>query len=428
MKVLVIGSGGREHTLVWKIYQSDRVEKIYAAPGNDGMLDLAERVNIAADDIEGLADWAQKNKIDLTVVGPEQPLVKGIVDYFEKKGLRIFGPKKEAARLEGSKVFAKNLLNKYKIPTAEYKVFTEPEKAWSYLKDSDNYPLVIKAEGLAAGKGVVIACNKQEAREAVSKIMEDRAFGDAGNRIVVEDFLEGKEVSVLALTDGENIIPLVPSQDHKAVFDGGEGPNTGGMGAYSPTPFVNQKMKDQINKTILIPTLEALKNEGIKYKGILYAGLILTTSGPRVLEYNVRLGDPETQVVLPRLKTDLVDVMEAVIDDNMEDLNLEWSKKAAVCVVLASGGYPVSYKTGYKIEGLNRVKKHDDLLIFHSGTRKENGDYVTDGGRVLGLTYMDDSLKKAINKVYQYREEISFKDMHYRNDIGAQAISNYERG
>ena len=427
MKVLVVGSGGREHTLVWSLYQSEKVEKIYAAPGNDGMLELAERVDIAATDIQKLADWAQKQKIDLTVAGPEQPLVKGIVDEFMARGLKIFGPTKNAARLEGSKVFAKNILKKYDIPTAEFEVFTEPREALAYLESVDNYPHVIKAEGLAAGKGVEIATNKQQARDAVNKIMEDRIFGDAGNRIVVEDFLEGKEVSVLALTDGKQIIPLVPAQDHKAVFDGDEGPNTGGMGAYSPTPFVSKEIEKTIYDTILKPTLEALNSEGIKYKGILYAGLILTERGPEVLEFNVRFGDPETQAVLPRLKTDLVTVMESVIAEDLGNLELEWTPEACVCVILASGGYPLTYETGYKIRGLQRAKQYDNLLVFHSGTRKQGKDFVTAGGRVLGLTVLGNSLLEAIDKVYQYVEEIYFKDMHYRTDIGIQALTENER-
>lgn len=422
MKVLVVGSGGREHALVWKLYQSEKVDKIYAAPGNDGMLNLAERVDIASDNIEKLADWAENNEIDLTVVGPETPLVAGIVDRFEERGLKAFGPSKDAARLEGSKVFAKNILEKYDIPTAEYEVFTDPKKALDYLGQLDNYPHVIKAEGLAAGKGVVIAQDIDEALEAVNKIMENRVFGDAGDRIVVEDFLKGKEVSVLALTDGENIIPLVPSQDHKPVFDGGEGPNTGGMGAYSPTPFVSEKLKDEIFTTILKPTVEALRKEGIKYKGILYAGLILTEMGPRVLEYNVRLGDPEAQVVLPRLQSDLVDMMELTIDENLEDVSLEWDERAAVCVMLASGGYPLTYKTGFEIKGLDELNKYDDLLIFHSGTRKKGDQFVTDGGRVLGLTVLEDSLLAALDRVYEYIDDIYFEDMHYRTDIGFQAV------
>ena len=427
MKVLVVGSGGREHTLVWKLAQSKKVDQIFVAPGNDGMLELAEKIDIADDDIAGLANWAEKKEIDLTVVGPETPLVKGIVDQFEQKGLRIFGPCQEAARLEGSKVFSKKILADYNIPTAGFEVFTDPGQALAYLETLEGYPHVIKAEGLAAGKGVFIVNNFEEAREAVHKIMKDRVFGEAGDRIVVEDFLRGKEVSVLALTDGQNIIPLVPSQDHKPVFDGGEGPNTGGMGAYSPTPFVTEEMKEEIFETILKPTVAALREEGIKYKGILYAGLILTEDGPRVLEYNVRFGDPEAQVVIPRLKSDLVEIMELTIDEKLDQAQLEWEQRAAVCVILASGGYPLTYEKGFEIKGLEQASQIEDLLIFHSGTKKEEDKIVTNGGRVLGLTVLSDTLLTAIDEVYTHLEKVRFKDMHYRTDIGFQAVQEDKR-
>ena len=420
MRVLVVGSGGREHALVWKIYQSDKVEKVYAAPGNDGMAHIADRIDIAADEIEKLADWAEKNEIDLTVVGPEKPLVEGIVDEFESRGLKIFGPNKKAAEIEGSKVFAKEILRKYDIPTAEYEVFTSPEDALEYLETAD-YPVVIKAEGLAAGKGVVIATNNDEAEEAVNNIMADRIFGDAGERIVVEDFLQGEEVSFLGLTDGNNIVCLPPAQDHKAVFDGDEGPNTGGMGAYSPTPFANKKLEKEIHDQILKPTIDVFKKEGIKYKGILYAGLILTEMGPKVLEFNARLGDPETQVIVPRVENDLVDLMLKVVDEDLEDVELKISSDTAVCVVLASGGYPLTYKVGKKIKGLDKIHKYDDVFAFHAGTRKENGEFLTDGGRVLGVTVMDNSLFNAINEVYNRIKQVEFEDMHYRTDIGFEA-------
>ncbi|ACL71054.1 phosphoribosylamine--glycine ligase [Halothermothrix orenii] len=421
MKILVVGSGGREHALVWKLYQSERVERIFVAPGNDGMAELAEIVNIKSNDIKGLADWAEENGIDLTVVGPEEPLVNGIVDEFESRGLRIFGPDKKAARIEGSKVFAKSILKKYNIPTAEFEVFTTFEEALAYLKQAE-YPLVIKAEGLAAGKGVFIATDKEKACQAVEKIMEKRIFGDAGQRIVVEDFLEGEEVSVLALTDGKTIIPMVPAQDHKPVFDGDEGPNTGGMGAYSPVPFVGSDLQHEVYENILEPTVRALNKEGIKYKGILYAGLILTDSGPKVLEFNARFGDPETQVIIPRLKTDLVDLIDAVIDEKLEGKRLDWDDRAAVCVVLASGGYPFDYDTGYRIKGLEQLAQYDNFLIFHAGTKMEDGHFVTDGGRVMGITVLGNGLIDAINQVYQAVEDIYFEDMHYRTDIGYKAI------
>ena len=424
MKVLVIGSGGREHALVWKIYQSELVDNIYAAPGNDGMEPLAERVDIASDNIDALAEWVEKNEIDLTVVGPEKPLVNGIVDEFERRGLKIFGPNAKAAQIEGSKVFAKDILQKYDIPTAEYEVFNSAEEALDYLK-SCNYPVVIKAEGLAAGKGVVIATNVSEAEEAVNNIMEDRVFGDAGERIVVEDFLTGEEVSFLGLTDGENIVSLSPAQDHKAVFDGDEGPNTGGMGAYSPTPFVSKEMEKEILEEVLKPTIEAFKKEGIKYKGILYAGLMLTEMGPKVLEFNARLGDPETQVLLPRLKDDLVELMLKVVAEELEDVKITIRDEAAVCVVLTSGGYPLTYKTGKEIKGLDDLNQYDNVLVFHAGSKKEGDHFVTDGGRVLGITVLEKGLFDAINEAYEMIEKVEFEDMHYRTDIGFNA-AQYE--
>ena len=424
MKVLVIGSGGREHALVWKIFQSELVDEIYAAPGNDGMIPLAERVDIQADDIDSLADWVEDNDIDLTVVGPEKPLVNGIVDEFQKRDLTIFGPNAKASQIEGSKVFAKDILRKYDIPTAEYEVFNSAEAALDYFK-SCNYPIVVKAEGLAGGKGVVIATNVQEAEEAVEKIMEDRVYGDAGERIVVEDFLKGEEVSFLGLTDGENIVPLAPAQDHKAVFDGDEGPNTGGMGAYSPTPFVSEELEQEILEEILQPTIDAFRKEGIKYKGILYAGLMLTEMGPKVLEFNARLGDPETQVLLPRLKNDLVDLMLKVVDEDLEDVEIEVKDEAAVCVVLTSGGYPLSYKTEKEISGLDELNKYDNVFVFHAGTKKQGEKFLTDGGRVLGITVLEKGLFDAINETYEMVEKVHFEDVHYRTDIGFDA-AQYE--
>ncbi|MFW6266602.1 MAG: phosphoribosylamine--glycine ligase [Halanaerobiales bacterium] len=425
MRILVVGSGGREHALVWKIFQSDMVEKIYAAPGNDGMSHLAEKVDIKANEIQKLADWVEKNDIDLTVVGPEDPLVNGLVDEFESRNLKVFGPNKKAAQVEGSKVFAKKILNKYNIPTAEYEIFTSPEEAMEFLREV-SYPVVIKAEGLAAGKGVTIATNLNQAEEAVNKIMEDRIFGDAGERIVVEDFLEGEEVSVLGLTDGKDFVPLSPAQDHKAVFDGDEGPNTGGMGAYSPTPFVSGELEEEICETIIKPTLEAFRQEGINYKGVLYAGLMLTEMGPKVLEFNARMGDPEAQVILPRIEDDFVELMLKVIDENLAGAELKMSDQAAVCVVLASGGYPLTYETGKKIKGLDKLNRYDNALVFHAGTRLEGDKFVTDGGRVLGITVLADGLFEAINEVYDRVEEIEFEDMHYRTDIGF-AATNYDQ-
>ncbi|MFO7814943.1 MAG: phosphoribosylamine--glycine ligase [Halanaerobiales bacterium] len=417
MKVLVVGNGGREHALVWKLYQSEKVEKIYVAPGNDGMTDLAERVDISAGDINVLADWAYEHKIDLTVVGPEKPLVKGIVNEFEKRGLRIFGPNRLAARVEGSKVFAKNILEKHNIPTAEFEVFTEPENALEFLREAD-YPLVIKAEGLAFGKGVVIATNQAKAEDAITRIMEDKVFGDAGSRIVIENFLEGEEISVMVFTDGENFVPLEFAQDHKAVFDGDEGPNTGGMGSYSPLPFVDQKMEKSIHENILKPALDAFNEEGLNYKGLLYINMILTDMGPEVLDFNARFGDPETQVVLPRMNTDIIEIFEKTIDRELDDVEIEWDKRAAVCVILTSAGYPLTFDTGKEIKGLDDLNRYDNLLVFHAGTTKIGDKFYTAGGRVIGLTVLGEPIEDAITQVYEYIEEVNFEDMHYRTDIG----------
>jgi phosphoribosylamine--glycine ligase len=417
MKVLVVGNGGREHALIWKIYQSEKVDKIYVAPGNDGMTDLAERVDIAASDINTLADWAYEHKIDLTVVGPEKPLVKGIVNEFEKRGLRIFGPNKLAARVEGSKVFAKNILKKHNIPTAEFEVFTEPEDAMEFLKEAD-YPLVIKAEGLAFGKGVVIATNKQQAEEAITRIMEDKVFGDAGSRIVIENFLEGEEISVMVFTDGKDFIPLEFAQDHKAVFDGDEGPNTGGMGSYSPLPFMSEDLKTRIHDEVLKPALDAFNEEGLNYKGILYINMILTDMGPEVLDFNARFGDPETQVILPRMDNDIIDIFNKTIDEELDHTQIEWDNRAAVCVILTSAGYPLTFDTGKEIKGLDDLNRYDNLLVFHAGTTKIGDRFYTAGGRVLGLTVLADNLEDSISLVYEYIEEINFEDMHFRTDIG----------
>ncbi len=417
MKVLVVGNGGREHALVWKIYQSEKVNKIYVAPGNNGMTDLAEQVDIAASDTKLLAEWAKKHKIDLTVVGPEKPLVKGIVNEFEKRGLRIFGPNKLAARVEGSKVFAKNILKKHDIPTAEFEVFTEPEEAMEFLKKAD-YPLVIKAEGLAFGKGVVIATNKEQAKEAITKIMEDKVFGDAGSRIVIENFLEGQEISVMVFTDGKDFVPLEFAQDYKAVFDGDEGPNTGGMGSFSPLPFIDENLKNRIINEILNPALQAFNEEGLNYKGLLYINMILTDMGPEVLDFNARFGDPETQVLLPRMNTDIIDIFEKTIDEQLADVEINWDKRSAVCVILTSAGYPVTFDTGKEIYGLDKVNKYDNLLVFHAGTTKIGDKFYTAGGRVIGLTVLGEDLDDAINQIYEYIEEVTFEDMHYRSDIG----------
>ena len=421
MKVLVIGSGGREHTLVWKITQSPKVSKVYCAPGNAGISRLAQCVNIDADSIEKLVDFAQKEKIDLTVVGPELPLSQGIVNEFNKQGLRIFGPSKEAAEIESSKVFSKYLLKKYNIPTANYQVFQNIEKALDDIK-KQTFPLVIKADGLAAGKGVFIVKNLSQAKDALNALMEEKKFGEAGRQVIIEEFLEGEEVSILAFCDGKTVIPMVSSQDHKKIFDNDLGPNTGGMGAYSPVPFYPDEFEKRVLEEILKPTVKGLQNEGKEYKGVLYAGLILTEEGPKVLEFNARFGDPETQVILPRLKTDLIDILNAVIDSTLHKINIQWEDNAAVCVVVASGGYPGKYQKGKVISGLDRLEKMKDIMAFHAGTKFQDDQVVTSGGRVLGITAWDDTISKAKEKAYKAVKEIYFEDMYYRKDIAAKAI------
>lgn len=422
MKVLVVGSGGREHTLIWKLSQSPQVKEIYAAPGNGGISQIAKCIPIKADAITDLADFAVREKIGLTIVGPELPLALGIVDIFTQRGLKIFGPTKEAARLESSKVFAKYIMKKYGIPTANGEEFNNYEEALKYI-DHKGMPIVVKADGLAAGKGVSVCFSKEEAVNALRKIMLERKFGSAGERVVIEDFLEGEELSVLGVTDGKEIKLFVPSQDHKRVFDGDKGPNTGGMGAYSPVPIVDKGIIDAVNIKILFPLIKGLKNEGVEYRGIIYAGLMITSEGPKVLEFNVRFGDPETQVVLPRMKTDLVEIILASINGTVGELTLEWSSNAYTCVVLASGGYPGSYKKGYPISGLEKVTQMEDVLVFHAGTKVSNGQFITDGGRVLGIVAGGKDLPSSIGRCYEAVSKIYFENMHYRKDIGARAIS-----
>ncbi len=421
MKVLFIGSGGREHALVWKIKQNPRVSKIYCAPGNAGISRLAQCVNIEADSIEKLIDFAKKEKIELTVVGPELPLSQGIVNEFNQQGLRIFGPSKEAAEIESSKVFSKYLLKKYNIPTANYEVFQNSEKALDYMQQQ-TFPLVIKADGLAAGKGVFIVKNLVEASDALNVLMEEKKFGEAGRQVIIEEFLEGEEVSILAFCDGKTVVPMVSSQDHKKIFDNDLGPNTGGMGAYSPVPFYPDEFEKRVLEEILKPTVKGLQNEGKEYKGVLYAGLILTEEGPKVLEFNARFGDPETQTILPRLKTDLIDILDAVIDSTLHKINIEWEGNAAVCVVVASGGYPEKYQKGKVISGLERLEKMKDMIAFHAGTKFQEGRVVTSGGRVLGITAWDETISKAKEKAYKGVNEIYFEDMYYRKDIADKGI------
>lgn len=429
MKILVVGGGGREHTLVWKIVQSPLVDETYAAPGNAGIAQLARCVPLGAEDLSGLADFAQEEAIDLTVVGPELPLVLGIVDEFERRGLKIFGPSRAGAEIEGSKVFCKELLRKYAIPTANFEAFDEANRAIAYIERRGS-PIVVKADGLAAGKGSIVATSITEAVKAVEKIMVERVFGEAGERVVVEEFLEGEEASILALTDGEAIVPLVPSQDHKRVLDGDQGPNTGGMGAYAPAPVITGELAELVFQQILQPTIRALNREGRPYKGVLYAGLMVTSEGPKVLEFNCRFGDPESQVVLPLMEGDLVEAIEAVCQGRLHRVKIGERPGAAVCVVLASGGYPGPYEKGKAIKGLDRLSELDNVVAFHAGTALRDGELVTNGGRVLGITGFGRSIIEAIERTYGAVELVYFEGMHFRRDIGHRALRRLqaERG
>ncbi|MBI5049543.1 MAG: phosphoribosylamine--glycine ligase, partial [Nitrospirae bacterium] len=413
MKVLVIGSGGREHTLVWKLSQSQRVDKIFCAPGNAGIAELAECIDIKADDIDSLLNFVKYEWIDLTVVGPEAPLTKGIVDAFKKEGRRIFGPDASGARLEGSKVFAKEFMLKYGIPTAEHKTFTSYLHAEEYVR-LKGMPIVIKAEGLAAGKGVFVAETHDEATQALKKIMKEKAFGSAGSRVVVEQCLRGEEASFMVLTDGENFIPLAASQDHKTIFDNDEGPNTGGMGAYSPAPVITKELEADIIQSIIHPLLRGLAKEKINYRGVIYAGIMVCDGKPYVLEFNCRFGDPETQPVLMRLKSDLFDALKATADGKLNGINLSWKKEASVCVVISSKGYPDSYEKGKIVKGLNALRGRNDVVVFHAGTSNKNGEFVTSGGRVLGVTALGRDIKNAKENAYKAIENIYFDGMHYR--------------
>ena len=420
-KVLVVGSGGREHALCWKLAQSESVDTVFCAPGNGGIGLHARCVDISASDIDALADFAEREGVDLTVVGPEDPLARGIVDHFRSRGLRIFGPGKEAAAIEASKVFTKELLSKAGIPTGAFKVFTDPREAMEYV-EKVGVPVAIKADGLAAGKGVILAHTLEEARDAVSLIMEKRAFGAAGERLIVEEFLTGEEASFMAITDGKTVLPLATSQDHKAVFDGDKGPNTGGMGAYSPAPVVTPNLFDEIMETIIRPTVAAMEEAGRPYQGVLYGGLIIEKNRPRVLEYNCRFGDPECQPLMMRMKSDLFQLIDAAVDGRLDEVEVEWDQRAAVCVVLASKGYPGSYEKGKRIYGLEDVKKMEDVMVFHAGTRLENGHFYTNGGRVLGVTALGETIVEAIERAYEAVARISFDGMHYRHDIGKKAL------
>ena len=424
MKILIVGSGGREHAIAWKIAQSKRAEKIYCAPGNAGISAIAECVPIGAMEFDKLAAFAKEKEIDLTVIGMDDPLVGGIVDVFEAEGLRVFGPRKNAAILEGSKAFSKNLMKKYHIPTAAYETFTDPKKAMEYLKTA-KMPIVLKADGLALGKGVLICQDLKEAEEGVKELMLDKKFGSAGNEIVIEEFMTGREVSVLSFVDGNVVKIMSSAQDHKRAKDGDQGLNTGGMGNFSPSPFYTKEVDEFCKKYIYQATVDAMKAEGRPFKGVIFFGLMLTADGPKVLEYNARFGDPEAQVVLPRLENDILDVFDACIDGTLDQIELKFDNdRATVCVMLASNGYPVSYQKGFPIEGLDKFEGKEDYYVFHSGTKfDENGQIVTNGGRVLGVTATGKSLKEAREKAYEATEWISFANKYMRHDI-AKTIDN----
>ncbi len=417
MKVLIVGSGGREHAIAWKIAQSKKVTKIYCAPGNAGISEFAECVNIGAMEFDKLVAFAKENEVDLTVIGMDDPLVGGVVDAFEKEGLRVFGPRKNAAILEGSKAFSKDLMKKYNIPTAAYENFNSPEEALKYLETA-KMPIVLKADGLALGKGVLICNTREEAMEGVKTLMLDKQFGDAGNTIVVEEFMTGREVSVLSFVDGNTIKIMTSAQDHKRAKDGDQGLNTGGMGTFSPSPFYTTEVDEFCKKYIYQATVDAMKAEGREFKGIIFFGLMLTAEGPKVLEYNARFGDPETQVVLPRMKNDIVEVFEACVDGTLDKIDLEFEDNAAVCVVLASDGYPEKYDKGFEIRGLDNFKDKESYYVFHAGTKFDGDKIVTNGGRVLGVVAKGENLKAARTEAYEATKLIDFDNKYMRNDIG----------
>lgn len=421
MKVLVVGGGGREHALIRKIKESSKVDEIFCTPGNGGISYDAKCFDVSATDIDGVVDLAKKLSVDLVVVAPDDPLVAGMVDALNDAGFKTFGPRANAAIIEGSKVFSKELMQKYDIPTAEYKVFDNANDAIEYIKEKNEFPTVIKADGLALGKGVIIPENLDDAVAGVKEIMEDKIFGASGNNIVVEEFLTGPEVSVLAFTDGKCVKPMVSSMDHKRALDGDKGLNTGGMGTVSPNPYYTEEVAAECMDKIFMPTINAMNQEGRTFKGCLYFGLMITPKGPKVIEYNCRFGDPETQVVLPRLKTDIIDIFEAINNETLSELDIEWSEKACACVIMASGGYPKSYKKGVEITGLT-LGQLDGVTVYHAGTKLENDKLVTSGGRVLGVTALGDSLADALKKSYEAVENIHFDNAHYRKDIGKRAL------
>lgn len=417
MKILVIGSGGREHAILWKLKQNPKITELYCAPGNGGISEIAECVPINSNNIDAMVSFAKEKSMDMVVVGPDDPLAAGMIDALEEAGLRAFGPRKNAAILEASKVFSKDLMKKYSIPSAAYESFDDSNLAKEYVKNA-KFPLVVKADGLALGKGVLICNTIHEASAAISSIMEDKKFGAAGKSIVIEEFMTGPEVSVLAFTDGKTLIPMVSSQDHKRAYDNDEGLNTGGMGTFSPSRVYTEALEKECFEKIFVPTIMAMNHEGRPFKGILFFGLMLTPEGPKVLEYNARFGDPETQVVLPRLENDLLEIFEAIIDEKLEKIKISWKRNAAVCVVMASGGYPENYVKGYEIKGLEIVKNQSDVMIFHAGTKREGKTYYTNGGRVLGITALAEDIEKAREKAYTVVSGIDFKNAHFRRDIG----------
>ena len=423
MRILLIGGGGREHALAWKLVQSPNVEKLYAAPGNPGMalLQKCECINLNVDDLEGVADYAEEKSIDLTVVGPEAPLVAGLADVFKRRGLPVFGPSKAAAQLEGSKAFSKELMAKYNIPTAFFKICEDIEAAKAYVEEK-GAPIVVKADGLAAGKGVVVAMTKQEALDAIDEMMGDHKFGAAGARLVLEEYMEGEEASLLAFTDGKTVVPMIAAQDHKRVFDGDEGPNTGGMGTYAPAPVMTDVLRLKATELILKPVVEAMAKEGMPYQGCLYAGLMIKGDSVKVVEFNCRFGDPETQVVLPLLDGDLAEIMLACATGTLNKAEVAWYNKAAVCVVMASGGYPESYEKGKEITGLAAAEEDKDVVVFHAGTKEAEGKIVTSGGRVLGVTAVDSSIRAARDRAYAAVEKIAFEKNFYRKDIAWRAL------
>ena len=424
MKVLVVGGGGREHAIVKKLSESPLVTGLYCAPGNGGIAKYAKCCPVKATDLEGMLALAKELEVDWVFVAPDDPLVMGMADLMRENGFRVFGPSKNAAIIEGSKVFSKNLMKKYGIPTAKYEVFTAAEDAIRYIQEQNTYPTVVKADGLALGKGVIIAQTEEEAIDAVRSIMEDRIFGESGSKLVIEEFLTGPEVSVLAFTDGESIAPMISSMDHKRALDGDRGKNTGGMGTVSPNPYYTKEIAEQCMREIFLPTMHAMNGENRTFRGCLYFGLMLTPNGPKVIEYNCRFGDPETQVVLPMLETDLLEIMDAVENQKLSDLSIEWKKGACACVILASGGYPEKYETGKEISGLDDMGQTAGAAVYHAGTKlTEDGKFLTAGGRVLGVTASADTLKNALDAAYKAAEQITFEKVHYRRDIGQRALA-----